>query len=147
MNKTYDEFIKSCGVISENDFNELIKSLPDVDINFNNIIWNDPYDITVVITDIVSEILLRWNFCWVDDFNIENKSIELSDVDSIKDLKEIEELFYPNWKISNYEELMENCKENQEINLYNSKLKIIKNVIDNISLEEIKEIANKYEKR
>ena len=96
---TYNDYLESIGVINEENFNNIIKSLPNIDnIDFDE----DNKDEEDIAKCIIDKILYKFDYVYSDDIDLENKSFCLYDVDSLKDLEEIRKIFNPyGWKIVN----------------------------------------------
>ena len=146
---TYSEFLEKIGIVSEDDFDSLIKSLPDCDIEDVDFDVYDYESITSVAFSIISSIISnKWDV-YVDDINVEKYTIELNDADSIEDLDEIVE-YFNKWTISNYDEIKNSileCEEEEKSNKeHKLKMDMIGSVIDKISLEDIKKFINDYTK-
>ena len=71
---------------------------------------------------------------------LDKRTFKLEDVACIKDLEEIKETFSEWWTISNYDEMLEICKNNEEEEaLKNEKEKLICFIRNNASIEQLKE--------
>lgn len=146
---TYSEFLEKVWIVSEDDFNSLIESLPDCDIEDVDFDYDDYESITSIAFSIISSIISnKWD-AHIDDINVEKRIIELNDADSIKDLDEIVE-YFSGWTISNYDEIKKNileCEEEEKVNIeHQQKMNMLGSVIDKISLEDIKKFINDYAK-
>ncbi len=105
---TYNEFLNEVGIISEEEFNEIIASLPEIN-DF------DPQTFDLCLEDfqekgnvaylLIAYILDDFDYVYVEDVNFEDKCFALQDVDSLEDLEAIKKLFN-NWTIENYDELV-----------------------------------------
>ena len=110
----YQEFLNSVGVIPEDLFNDIIDSLPNIDIA--DIDFSDLYELGSC--DEISEYIINyklndWNYCYSENTNFENKTFELNDVELSEDLEEIKN-FFNKWTITNYDELKETIIESEE---------------------------------
>ena len=111
----YQEFLNNAGIIPEDLFDEIINSLPNIDIadiDFSS----DLYELGSC--DEISEYIINyklndWNYCYLENINFENKTFELYDVESLEDLEEIKN-FFSKWTITNYDELKEIITESEE---------------------------------
>ena len=65
-----------------------------------------------VAEQIISYILQDWEYVYVEELDFENKTLTLEDVQSLKDLEEIKETF-SKWTITNYDDLVEQFKEEE----------------------------------
>lgn len=109
----YQQFLESIGVISEDLFNKVIDSLPEIDIDLVNFELDEsdsPNDIAI---QIISYILQDWDYAYVDDLDFEDKTFSLDDVDSLEDLEEIKNKF-TKWTITNYDDIVEQLKEEEK---------------------------------
>ena len=114
----YQEFLDAIGIISENDFNEIIDSLPNFNIDESISRDIDFYDLSSldsVSSIIINEILKNWDYCYAEDVDFIDKTFELNDVDSLEDLKEIKNTF-PKWTIINYDDLKSQIEEERNEN-------------------------------
>ena len=110
----YQEFLNNVGVIPEDLFNDIIDSLPNIDIA--NIDFSDLYELgscDEISEYIISYKLNDWICCYSENINFENKTFELYDVESLEDLEEIKN-FFSKWTITNYDELKETITESEE---------------------------------
>jgi hypothetical protein len=110
----YQEFLNSVGIISEDLFDEIVNSLPNIDII--DIDFSDLYGLGSC--DEISEYIINyklndWNYCYSENIDFENKTFELCDVESLEDLEEIKN-FFSKWTITNYDELKETITESEE---------------------------------
>ena len=108
MKTKYEQFLKNLNPILEDSFNEIINSLPEFDLNeiyYDSIIT---FDSDTLIYDAFDIILRKWDSVFTDDIDIPKKEVYLYDVESLKDLEEINELFSKyGWTIRNYSEIKE----------------------------------------
>ena len=149
---TYKEFLELYEIISEEQFNELIKSLPDFDLE-NHTIVIDTDDLTSIqtITEAILTncILKDFNFVYAEVKSFENKELELWDVQSLEDLEEIKNLLNK-WTISNYndikQELLEEEQNDKNASEYIEKIDLFKSIINDISIEQVKQIVNDYKR-
>ena len=149
---TYKELLEYYDIISEEQFNELIKSLPDFDLK-NHTIVVDVDDLTsiqaITETILINCILEDFSFAYAEVKSFENKELEIWDVQSLEDLEEIKNLLNK-WTISNYDDikqgLLEEEQNDKQASEYNKKLDLFKSVINDISIEQVKQIVNDYKK-
>lgn len=110
----YKEYLKELGIISEEEFNEVIESLPKIDIRFSEVNFNDS-DKESLAFDLIDYILQdKWRGVWLYSCEYNNKLFSIDGVQSIKDLEEIKEFFSPNWTIDGYDDILEQLKEAEE---------------------------------
>lgn len=104
----YEQFLKNLNPVLEEEFNKVINSLPEFDLNeiyYDSIIT---FDSDTLIYDAFDIILRKWDSVFTDDIDIPKKEVYLYDVESLKDLEEINELFSKyGWTIENYSEIKE----------------------------------------
>jgi hypothetical protein len=144
----YQKFLRNIEILSEADFYEVLDMFPGIDIDIDLISF-DSYSIDQdeLSRSIINFILNDYNSVWLDDLDWNEKSFTISDVESIEDLEEIRTKF-PDWTISNYDDLIEVLKEEEEEDKkdkeHSSKINLINKVIDNIPIEDLKEFVEKY---
>lgn len=111
----YKEYLEALGIISEKEFNEVIESLPEFKINYDEVNFNECLqDKTDLAFDLINYIISsKWKSVYLDDCNFENRTINLYDVESSKDLKEIKE-FFSNWTIDKYEEYLKELEDSEK---------------------------------
>lgn len=110
----YKEYLKELGIISEEEFNEVIESLPKIDIRFSEVNFNDS-DQESLAFDLIDYILQdKWRGVWLYSCEYDSKLLSIDGVQTIKDLEEIKEFFSPNWIIDEYDEMLEQLKEVEE---------------------------------
>lgn len=135
---TYKDLLKKCDVISEEDFNKIIDSLPEFD-DLESI--PDLTDFDDVVLVFIEEILSRFDYVYPDSVDFDNLELELGDVQSVEDLEEIKKLF-SKWEITNYEELKSDLEQEAEKEKdFNTLMNIIRN---NASLEDLEKIIKEY---
>ena len=139
----YQEFLNGINVIPEDLFYEVLDSLPEYDsdkVNFLNIYDYNSQD--EIAAEIIATILYNWNQVTCECVNIKKKTFDLVDVESLKDLREINATF-SKWTITNYDE----CKEillGEETN--KEKDVFIHNYdFSNVPLKDLKKFLEKYE--
>lgn len=109
----YQQFLESIGIIPEDLFNEIINSLPEVDIDLIDFELDGADSLDDIAEQIISYILQDWDYVYVEELDFENKTLTLEDVQSLKDLEEIKETF-SKWTITNYDDLVEQFEEESE---------------------------------
>lgn len=126
----YKEYLKALGVISEEEFNEVIKSLPEFEINCDEVNFNECLqDKTDLAFDLINYIISsKWKSVYVDDCNFENRTINLYNVESSKDLKEIKE-FFSNWTIDGYEEYLKELEDSEKEDMLNDECRKLRELI------------------
>lgn len=136
----YQQFLENIGVISEDLFNEIIDSLPEIDIDLVSFDWDNPWSLDDIATQIITHILQDWDCVYVGDLDFENKTFELEDVQSLDDLKEIKETF-SKWTITNYDDIVEQLKEeeNEDDKEFES---LINKIRFNATVEQLRKFVN-----
>ena len=115
---TYKEFLEKLEIISEDEFNKMLCLFPE-DLDISNYSFDDLYsddygDIDQVATSIINNILLEdFSYSWCDSVNVTNKSLELNDVQDLRDLEEIVNGPLCEWNIVNYEDLKKSILEDE----------------------------------
>lgn len=130
----YKKYLEALGIISEEEFNEVIKSLPEFEINYDEVNFNECLqDKTDLAFDLINYIISsKWKSVYVDDCNFENRTINLYDVESSKNLKEIKE-FFSNWTIDKYEEYLKELEDSEkEEAMFNECEKLQKLISDKV---------------
>jgi hypothetical protein len=142
----YKQYLDKIGVISEEKFNQVSDMFPDVDISLLDI-YDHSCTQSEVAKAFIDVILEDFNYVYSEDIDVETKTIDLWDVQSMEELKEIEKKL-SGWTIANYDELVEEIqkseKEYQADAEHHKKVSMLMKIADNISVDEIKEIADKY---
>ena len=148
----YQEFLSKVGIISEEDFNEIVKEFPDInisDLDFSDL-WRETIYGEDVVRAFISSILNQnTKYAYLESVYLDEKKVEIYDLASQEELNDIKDKL-SGWTISNEEELIEELREVEEEAIkdqeHEAKRKLFYSVIDNISLEELKEILKNYEK-
>ena len=87
---TYNEYLSNIGIIDEDDFNNIVNSLPEVDdVDF----YDYDYDNDSIAESIINAILRKFDYVYIEHCNVLNKTLMLNDVQSIKDLESIKSIF------------------------------------------------------
>ena len=142
----YQQFLQSIGIISEDLFNEILSSFPD-DISIESVHWDwDDFDnVDNISKEIISSILDNYDYVYCEDANFKNKTFELWDVSSIKDLTDIINKL-PKWTLTNYDEIINSLQEDQENDECTGlKYKVFNSFVDKIPLNELEKLKEKYE--
>lgn len=140
----YEQFLKACNVMSEQEFNEVINSLPVEEIDLIQCFegLDDLSDQDELSRTIIDNILYDWHYVFCDTANFNNKTFELEDVDSLEDLEEIKNKF-KGWTISNYDELKEAMEEEEKLSKeekeFDNLINIIKSKADLVQLQKFVE--------
>lgn len=105
--------IEYCSAESEESFNEIVELFPNV----QEIDWDDYYPdsddpISYILKFLISSVNSN---SYVDEYSEYDKSVTLEYVNSLKELKDLEDILNNNgWTIDNYEDLEEEIKEEEE---------------------------------
>ena len=113
MKTKYQQFLESIGVITEDLFNEVIDSLPEIDIDLVNFELDEADSSNAIAIQIITYILQDWDYVYVDDIDFKHKTFLLEDVNSLEDLEEIKNTF-TKWTITNYDDIVEQLKEEEK---------------------------------
>jgi hypothetical protein len=139
----YQEFLNKANIISEDLFNDIIKTLPDFDMEdaeMDNLLDYNSQD--EIAAEIIATILQRWNYATCENVDFERRIFDVCDVDSREDLEEIKSTF-SNWTITNYDECLEEIKEIEEDQTKDEKREGLLNYIRNhASIEDLENFAN-----
>jgi hypothetical protein len=139
----YQEFLNKANIISEDLFNDIIKTLPDFnmeDAEMDNLFDYNSQD--EIAAEIIATILQNWNYVTCENVDFERRTFDVCDVDSREDLEEIKSTF-SNWTITNYDECLEEIKEIEEDQAKDEKREGLLNYIRNhASIEDLENFAN-----
>lgn len=139
----YQEFLNKANIISEDLFNDIIKTLPDFnmeDAEMDNLFDYNSQD--EIAAEIIATILQKWNYVTCENVDFERKIFDVCDVDSREDLEEIKSTF-SDWTITNYDECLEEIKEIEEDQAKDEKREGLLNYIRNhASIEDLENFAN-----
>ena len=139
----YQEFLNKANIISEDLFNDIIKTLPDFDMEdteMDNLFDYNSQD--EIAAEIIATILQRWNYTTCEEVDFDRKTFEIVDVESEKDLEEIKNTF-SKWSISNYDECLEEIREIEANNAKDEKIeKLISFIRNHASVEELEKFVN-----
>ena len=139
----YQEFLNKANIISEDLFNDIIKTLPDFnmeDAEMDNLFDYNSQD--EIAAEIIATILQDWNYATCENVDFERRIFDVCDVDSREDLEEIKSTF-SDWTITNYDECLEEIKEIEEDQAKDEKREGLLNYIRNhASMEDLENFAN-----
>jgi hypothetical protein len=143
----YQQFLEKLFIISEDQFDEIVKEFPDIDISLLELDSYDDNNVDDVARAFVEVILRDYDYAYPDELDFEARTISLEDVESLEDLESIKQRL-SNWNITNYGELREYLLQEEEENKkdaeHKKKINLITNTIDNIPIEDLKEFIEKY---
>ena len=138
----YQQFLESIGVIPEDLFNEVINSLPEVDIDLIDFELDEADSLDDIAEQIITHILQDWAFVYVENVDFENKTFSLEDVDSLEDLEEIKNTF-TKWTITNYDDIVEQLKEEEKESEEDKEFESLLNKIRyKANIEQLKKFIN-----
>ena len=141
----YQQFLEKIYVISEDQFDEIVKEFPDIDISLLELSSYDDSTVDDVARAFVEVILRDYDYAYPNELDFESRTISLEDVESLEDLESIKQRL-SNWNITNYAELREYLlQEDKENTEHQKKMNLIINTIDNIPIEDLKEFVSKYD--
>ena len=145
MNSKYEQFLENCNIISEDKFLEIVESLPEVDLDkadFESLYYLDVED--DIAKAIIDVIVTDWQYAYCEIADFENKTFELSDIESLEDLEEIRDYFskYSDWTIENYNDLKEELE--QENKQTDNKEKLLYMISSNATLSDLEKIVKEY---
>lgn len=149
MSSKYEQFLDNCNIIPECNFNEIIESLPEVDLDkvyFDSLCYLDVEDDIARV--IIDAILSDWQYAYCEIADFENKTFTISDIESLEDLEEIKDYFCKNskWNIENYEDLRDELEEQEEINKQNiAKERFLDIISSNATLSDLEKIIKEYD--
>ena len=144
----YEYFLESVGVIDENSFYEVLHSFPKIydikGIDFSDTMYTlESKD--EISQCIINSILSDFPFVWCKNVNFEEKTFELDDCDSLKDLENIKKLFSEsNWKLSNYDEVKQDLIDTDINDEDYKKTVMLRSIVNNIPFSEVKKLVEKY---
>lgn len=117
---TYKEFLKVLGHPSEEEFNEVVKSFPEVSYEeFADSLeeyWNDIDSVDDLASVIADAVVRRYTqHAYVDNIDLESNEVCIADIESLEELKKLNEVFSEKgWKIADYDYLEEEFIEAEE---------------------------------
>lgn len=143
----YQQFLEKLFIISEDQFDEIVKEFPDIDISLLELDSYDDNTVDDVARAFIEVILRDYDYAYPDELDFEARTISIEDVESLEDLESIKQRL-SNWNITNYGELKEYLLQEEEENKkdveHQKKMNLITNTIDNIPIEDLKEFIEKY---
>lgn len=143
----YQQFLEKLFIISEDQFDEIVKEFPDIDISLLELNSYEDNTVDDVARAFIEVILRDYDYAYPDELDFESRTISIEDIESLEDLESIKQKL-SNWNITNYGELreylLEEEKENKKDAEHQKKMNLITNTIDNIPIEDLKEFIEKY---
>ena len=146
----YQQFLEKLEVISEDQFDEIVKEFPDIDISLLELDSYDNYDVDDVARAFIEVILRDYDYAYPDELDFKARTISIEDIESLEDLESIKQKF-SNWNITNYDErkeyFLQEEEEEEKDAEHQMKINLITNTIDNIPIEDLKEFIEKYDNK
>lgn len=141
---TYNDFLTTFNVLTEEEFNDFISYFPEnidvpadvyVDGNLNDLDWLSEVLVNGYLSD-------NAKYAYVDDIDFEKKTFAITDVNSEEELQNILKDF-PKWKLTNEEEIRQYLTEEEENNEEEKRKQQLLETLDyNFDEEELKELIN-----
>ena len=145
---TYKEIVEKI-FVSEETFNEILKSIPESekfniedfdDLDFSDTDFNNVDDVTALLME---KYLDDYLYVYIDKISFDDKEIILDDVASFKDLEQIKkELDSKGWTLVNYEDLKEDLEEIRKEGTKQELVDVIRSKVCHLSLDELQSIWN-----
>ena len=139
-------FLEEAGLASEEEFESLIDSLPEVDFGSIDFYSVDLEDIDTIAIGMMEAVLKSNDFedVFISDVDVNEKTYCVEHCSSKEELDKVKDLF-PEWTLENYDDTLEWIDENKANEEYNAKMKFISSYLSNIPMEDLKEFVKKYE--
>lgn len=149
MNTEYIKFLQAFsknGVVSEKEFEKIIKLFPNTKIDWEKVIENVSYCYSEDYTDsdeIIKSIILSiidTEYLYIYDYYSEDNSVSLEIIDDLSKEKLSEEIYKLEsigFTINDKEDLFKGLKEKKE---YNDYLSDIQTKINKLSLEQLQKL-------
>lgn len=142
---TYKELLEKSGIISEKEFNNVIKIIPEFDcsnIELDSGEIDNKYNLCIALME--EFISSCTTYAWIDNLSFDNLSLEVWDIESYEELDNIEsKLNNLGWKIVNRDDIIEELNDDLGYNEESSLRKEISEKITNLSLDELKKLNEK----
>ena len=139
-------FLEEAGLATEEEFESLIDSLPEVDFGSIDFYSVDLEDIDTIAIGMMEAVLKSNDFedVFISDVDVNEKTYCVEHCSSKEELDKVKDLF-PEWTLENYDDTLEWIDENKANEEYNEKVKFISSYLSNIPMEDLKEFVKKYE--
>lgn len=142
---TYKELLEKSGIISEKEFNDVVKIIPEFDcsnIELDSGEIDNKYNLCIALMgEFISSCT---TYAWIDNLSFDNLSLEVWDIGSYEELETIEsKLNNLGWKIVNRDDIIEELNDDLGYNEESSLRKEISEKITNLSLDELKKLNEK----
>ena len=144
---TYKQLLNHWDVITESQFNEVIKYIPKFDnININTIEKDYPINRDELCRILLDAYLVTVSdYAYVEDVDFDSKEISVWDINDIDTLNKVySDLTKLGWNVYSYEELKEYIlEENKQETLMEERenlLELIKHKISDMSFEDLENL-------
>ena len=139
-------FLEEAGLPSEEEFESLVDSLPEVDFGSIDFYSIDLEDLETIAIGMMEAILKANDLdeMFISDVDVDEKTYCVEHCSDKEELDKVRDLF-PEWTLENYDDTIEWMEENKVNEEYNAKLKFISSHLGNIPMEDLKEFIKKYE--
>ena len=145
---TYKEFLEITGQVSEEEFDKITKSLPEVSSEefknaFDSYWWEDFSSPESLAKEISDTVIRRYTeSAYTDDIDLETNEICIADIESLEELKKLNEIFSEKgWKIADYDYLEEEFIEAEEnMKEENTRTQYLQTIC-NLSTSKLKDIV------
>ena len=138
----YQQFLESICVIPEDSFNEVINSLPEVDIDLIDFELDEADSLDNIAEQIITYILQDWAFVYIENVDFENKKFSLEDVDSLEELEEIKNTF-TKCNITHKEDIVKQLKNEEKESEEDKEFESLLNKIRyKANIEQLKKFIN-----
>lgn len=138
----YQEFLDYIGILSEEEFNKIVESLPEFNLQELDFVA-ESYSSDDVVEAIMDYLMKSYDYAFIEYADFDNKSFILNGVKTLDELESIKNLF-KGWKIENYEEVLDDIKENEE---YRNKENLLNKLSSICTTEKLEEIVSNYDKK
>ena len=142
---TYTELLEKSGIISEENFNVVIKVIPEFDYSNMELETADVESEDDLCLALMREFINSvTKYAWIDNLNFNILNLEIWDISSYEELDNIEsKLNNLGWKIVNRDDIIEELNDYLGYNEESSLRKEISEKITNLSLDELKKLNEK----
>jgi hypothetical protein len=139
-------FLEEAGLPTEEEFESLIDSLPEVDFGSIDFYSIDLEDLETIAIGMMEAILKANDLdeIFISDVDVDEKTYCVEHCSNKEELDKVKDLF-PEWTLENYDDTLEWIDENKVNEEYNAKREFISSYLSNIPMEDLKEFVKKYE--
>ena len=144
MNNIYKQYLNKLEIISEEDFVELLNSLPSFDtLEDDNYAIDDDPIVILFNYGVLPDTGFTLTYVDEDTKSIELECEEVLDDDTIVELKLLnKELSEKGWTIDNYDDLLKEIEEELEETDDDSRIELLKEISENATTEQLRRIVN-----